>query len=167
LAWQDIKASTLKKAWRNPWTASTFLDDTSDEEYEGFNIAIRSSKDILAIRLNAPQANPISKLTEEDVGNWTDVDNKRLIVEEFPDVQLIQSIVNPKMPKAVEQDKKEEKPTKLHMEASFEVYFKSIESVESSRKHTAAEVMKLHITINTSYHQNMSSLKQADLRDMF
>jgi hypothetical protein len=96
-----------------------YLDDTSDEEYEAFSSAIRSSNDILAICLDAPEANPISKLTEDDAENWTDVDNKTPVVEEFTNAQPIQSVVNPKMPQVVKEDKKEEKQIKLHMETSF------------------------------------------------
>jgi hypothetical protein len=87
--------STLRKAWRNLWPASMFLDDSSDEEYKSFNIAIRSPKDILAIRSHVPEANPISKRTEDDVENWIDVDNDKPVVEEFTDEQQIQSTVNP------------------------------------------------------------------------
>jgi hypothetical protein len=59
-----------------------FLGDSSGEDFEGFNIA-RSSKDILATLSDAPQANLISKLTEDDAKDWIDIDTDTFLVEEF------------------------------------------------------------------------------------
>lgn len=122
LAWKDVKADTIRKAWRVLWPASMFLDDSSDEEFEGFNIVRRSSKEILAVLSNASEANPLGKLTEDDVEDWINADKEMPIVEEFTDEQLIQSFSTSDVPEVIEADEEEdekEPKKKLHMEASF------------------------------------------------
>lgn len=54
------------------WTAFTYLDDSSGEEFECFKIA-RSLKDILVTLPDVQEPNPISKLTKDDVKDVTGV----------------------------------------------------------------------------------------------
>ena len=74
-----------------------FLDDSSGEELEFFKTA-RSSKDIPITLSDAQEANPISELKEDDVEDWTGINKDTLVEEEFTDMQLIYSAVNPEMP---------------------------------------------------------------------
>jgi DDE superfamily endonuclease./Tc5 transposase DNA-binding domain./CENP-B N-terminal DNA-binding domain. len=170
LAWKDVKADTIRKAWRALWPASMFLDDSSDEEFEGFNIARRSSKEILAILSDASETNLLGKLTEDDVEDWIDADKELPVAEEFTDEQLIQSASTPDMPEvvdAVEEDD-EEGPKKIYTwKQATEFISKFVEFAESNSHYTAAEVMNLHVLLNTFYQKRASAMKQADLRDMF
>jgi hypothetical protein len=151
-----------------------FLDDSSDEEFEGFSTARRSSKEILAILSDAPEANPISKLTEDDVDDWIDTDKDTPVVGEFTDEQLIQNVLTPEMPEVIEadeeddDDEEEEEPNKNYTwKQASEFISKFVEFAESSSHYTAAEVMNLHILLNTFYQKRASAMKQAELRDMF
>ena len=65
-----------------------FLDDASGEEFECFKTAW-SSKDILVTLSDAQEANPISKLTEDNVKDWSGVNKDTLVEEEFTDEQPI------------------------------------------------------------------------------
>jgi hypothetical protein len=65
-----------------------FLDDTSGDEFECLKIS-RSSKEILVTLSDAQEANSISKLTKDDVKDWTGVNKDTLVEEEFTDGQLI------------------------------------------------------------------------------
>ena len=84
------------------WTAFTFLDESSGEKFECFKIA-RSSNDILLTLSDAQEPNPISKLTKDDVKDWTGVNKDTFAEEEFTDEQLIYSVLNPEMPLVEEQ----------------------------------------------------------------
>jgi hypothetical protein len=173
LAWKDVKASTIRKAWRALWPASMFLDDSSDEEFEVFSIARRLSKEILAIVSDAPEVNPISKLTEDDIEDWIDADKHTPVVEEFTDEQLIQSVLTSEVPEVIEADEEEddeedEEPKKTYTwKQASEFISKFVEFAESNSHYTVAEVINLHILLNTFYQKRASAMKQADLRDMF
>jgi len=170
LAWKDVKADTIRKAWSALWPASVFLDDSSDEEFEGFSIARRSSKEILAILSDASEANPLGKLTEDDVEDWIDADKEMPVVEEFTDEQLIQSVSTSDMPEVIEanEEEYEEEPKKIYTwKQASEFISKFVEFAESNSHYTTAEVMNLHVLLNTFYQKKASAMKQADLRDMF
>jgi hypothetical protein len=97
LAWNAVKPVTLRRRWRKLWPSVKDADGSSDEEdFEGFNVrpAQTTSKQILETVKAAHTDNPLTKLQENEIEEWIEIDTGAEVTETITDEQIIDSAEN-------------------------------------------------------------------------
>jgi hypothetical protein len=86
-------------------------DGSSDkEDFEGFNVrhVQTTAKQILETVKAAPTDNPLTKLQENGIEEWIEIDKEAEVTETIADEQIIDNVVDPEKSKAAEDSEEED-----------------------------------------------------------
>lgn len=100
---------------------------------------------------------------------WIETDKDEPVEEVISDEAIIQSLLNPSIPKEVDSDddKEETNTTPTTWQEAADALNTFIKFTEHNSLYNDAEIMNLHILRNEFFRKRTESRKQTDIRDLF
>jgi hypothetical protein len=149
------------------------VDRSSDEEdFEGFNVrpAQTTAKQILETVKAAPADYPLTKLQENEIEEWIEIDKGAEVTETITDEQIIDSVVNPEKSKVAEDCEEQDlivEQEKVSWNTAEQYIQGLIKFMEQSPNFSAQEVVQAHALRNVLIKKKQICFKQADIRTLF
>jgi hypothetical protein len=118
----------------------------------------------------APTDNPLTKLQENEIEDWIEIDKGSEVTDTITDEHIIDSVVNPEKPKATEDSEEEDlivEQEKVSWNTAEQYIQVLIKFMKQSPNFSAQEVMQAHALQNILIMKKQICFKQADIRTLF
>lgn len=177
--WEEVKNSTLRKAWRKLWPAVMLYDADEDEAFEGFPVQRVNKKKQLTKELleyvkqaRAPEVKEVlaSDTIEDDLEAWLDCDNQAPTTQTLTDEEIIEMVVNPHpVPDnhSDSEDDEDDGNSQVTWDDAQQGLEKFISFMETRNEFTTQEVMNQYMLHSRFLSYRRASSKQLTLQETF
>ncbi|XP_063794663.1 jerky protein homolog [Pseudophryne corroboree] len=177
-AWENVNSLTLKNGWHKLWPAMVF-ENAPDEDpsiaFTGFRVA---NDDECVLELleyaktcTATAANNLSsRLNEENLAEWMEVDVETPVVRHCTDSEIIDMVLNPaKITESDDGDSEDENVIEIPtgIDKLIEMTSELIKGLEQRNFVTEQELMHFHLMKEKLYRERSKLMKQPRLDVMF